>query len=209
MSLSAWTGLVLIMSTVTYHGGLALIFARAEFGEVLKRPRKDRFAIIARHLADYRWGYHSVLVAWIVAALGYIMLAALLRDAGDLIIATLASTLFLIGIVAAVVFWVLEVPFTLAAARQLAKSSTMPEYDEPFQLAADASLWVYQIVGLLATAGIGVALLQSNLLPAWIGWITLGWGALWTAALLKMSEGIPLLPMVMQIVIGAALLLKG
>lgn len=209
MILSTATGIVLILTTLTYHGGLALLFARAQFGEVLKLSRKERFSIIARHLADYRRGYRSVLVAWIMGALAYIMLTALLRDAGDAIISTLASVLFLMGIVSAIVFWVLEVPSTLAASEQLARTAAMPEYFEPLQLAADASLWVYQLLGLLATAGFGWALLQTGLLPGWVGWFTLGWGVLWTGVLLKSSEGIPLLPMVMQLVIGAALLAKG
>jgi hypothetical protein len=186
-----------------------VLFARGQFGEVLALPRKERFSIIARHLADYRRGYGSVLVAWIVAALGYIMLAVLLRDAGEPIIAMLAAALFLLGIVSALVFWVLEVPSTLAVSEQLARTSIMPEYFEPLQLAADASLWVYQLLGLAATAGFGWALLQVGMLPSWIGWITLGWGVLWVGVLLRTSEGIPLLPMVMQLVIGAALLVKG
>ena len=43
-------------------------------------------------------GCRIVLIGWIVAALGYVMLAALLRDAGDPIISTLALVLFLIVI---------------------------------------------------------------------------------------------------------------
>jgi hypothetical protein len=221
MSLATATGIALILSTLIYHGGLAYLFARAQFGDVLNLPvpqkigdhvpvghRREKLLIIAKHPDDYRWGSRIVLVGWIVAALGYVMLAALLRDAGDPIISTLASVLFLIGVVAAVVFWAFHVSPTLWAAEETVRTSTVPDYYESLQLAAESSLGVYQLLGLLATAGFGWALLDTGLLPSWVGWVTLGWGVAWAGVFLKNSEGIPLLPMVMQVVIGISLLLK-
>jgi len=208
MSLTTMTGIALILSTLIYHGGLAYLFARAQFGEVLKLPRRERLLIIARHPDAYRWGFRIVLVGWIVAALGYVMLAALLRDAGDPIISTLASVLFLIAIASAFVFWAFSVSPTLLAAEETARTSNVPEYYESLQLAAESSLGVYQLLGLLATAGFGWALLQTGMLPSWVGWLTLGFGVVWAGVFLKTSEAIPLLPMVMQVVIGVSLLLK-
>lgn len=108
MSLTTATGIALILSTLIYHGGLAYLFARAQFGEVLKLPRGEKLLIIAEHPDEYRWGCRIILAGWIVAAVGYVMFAALLRDAGDPIISTLAAVLFLIGIASAVVFWVVS-----------------------------------------------------------------------------------------------------
>ena len=105
MNLTTTTGIALILSTLIYHGGLAYLFVRAQFLEVLNLPRREKLLIIARHPDEYRWGGRIVLIGWIVAALGYVMLAALLREAGDPMISTLAAVLFLIGIGAAVVFW--------------------------------------------------------------------------------------------------------
>jgi hypothetical protein len=84
----------------------------------------------------------------------------------------------------------------------------VPAYYESLQLSAESSLGVYQLLGLLATAGFGWALLQTGLLPSWVGWMTLGFGVVWAGVFLKTSEAIPLLPMVMQIVIGVSLLLN-
>ena len=83
----------------------------------------------------------------------------------------------------------------------------MPEYYESLQVAAESLLGVYQHLGLLATAGFGWALLQTGMLPSWVGWVTLGWGVLWAAVYMKASSAFPLLPMVMQLVIGISLLL--
>lgn len=207
MSLITATGIALILSTLIYHGGLAYLFARAQFGDVLDLPRREKLLIIAKHPDAYRWGSRIVLVGWIVAAPAYVMLAALLRDAGDPIISTLASVLFLIGIVGAVVFWAFHVSPTLLAAEETARTSRVPEYYESLQVAAESLLGVYQLLGLLATAGFGWALLQTGMLPSWVGWVTLGWGVLWAAMYLKTSNAFPLLPMVMQLVIGISLLL--
>jgi hypothetical protein len=208
MSLITATGITLILSTLIYHGGLTYLFVRAQFLEVLKVPRREKLLIIARHPEAYRWGGRIVLMGWIVAALGYVMLAALLREAGDPMISTLAAVLFLIAIGAAIVFWAFWVTPTLLAAEVTARTTIMPEYYETLQLAAESSLGVYQLLGLLATAGFGWALLQTGLLPSWVGWLTLGFGIFWAGVFLKTRETIPLLPMVMQIVIGTFLLLK-
>jgi len=208
MSLTTTTGIALILSTLIYHGGLAYLFVRAQFLEVLKLPLREKLLIIARHPDEYRWGFRIILVGWIVAALGYVMLAALLHDAGDAIISTLALVLFLIGIGAAFVFWSFDMSPTLLAAEETARTSNVPAYYVSLQLAAESSLRIYQLLGLLATAGFGWALLQTGLLPSWVGWMTLGFGVVWAGVFLKTSEAIPLLPMVMQVVIGVSLLLK-
>ena len=208
MSLTTTTGIALILSTLIYHGGLAYLYARAEFAEVLKAQRREKLSIIAKHIDEYQWGCRAILVGWIVAALAYVMLAALLRDAGDSMISTLALVVFLIGIVSAVVFWVLYVSPTVLAAEEMTRTANVPAYYAILQVAAESSLGVYQLLGLLATAGFGWALLQTGMLPSWVGWVTLGWGVFWTGVFLKTANGFPLLPMVMQVVIGISLLLK-
>ena len=191
-----------------YHGGLAYLFARAAFGDVLAAEQGEKLRIIARHPTDYRWGCRLVLVGWIAAAVGYTMLAELLRDAGDPIIATLAALLFVIAIALACVFWVLHVSPTLSAADEVARTGIVPAYYEPIQASADAALRVYLILGLVATAGFGLAVLHTGMLPAWVAWVTIGWGVAWTGLSVRGSEGIPLLPMVMPLVLGISLLVK-
>ena len=208
MSLTTTTGIALILSTLIYHGGLAYLFGRAQFLEVLRLPHEKRPLIIARHPEEYRWGYRVVLTGWIVAALGYVLLAARLREAGDPMISTLAAVLFLLAIGAAIVFWVFSAAPSLLAAEEMIRTTIVPAYYPTLQLAAESALGVYQMLALLATVGFGWALLQTGLLPSWVGWLTLGFGVFWAGVFLKTREGIPLLPMVMPLVIGLTLLLK-
>ncbi len=208
MSLTTTTGIALILSTLIYHGGLAFLFVRAQFLEVLKLPHRERLLIIARHTKETRWGFRIILVGWIVAALGYVMLTVLLRDVGDPIISTLASVLFLIGIVSAIVFWALDLTVTVLAAEEMARTTIIPEYYKVLVMSAESLLGVYQMLALLATAGFGWALVQTGILPSWVGWVTVGWGLLWAGVHLRSTEAVPLLPMVMQLVIGVSLLFK-
>ncbi len=207
-TLSTATGIALILATLIYHGGLVFLFVRAQFLEVLRLPREQQLPIIARHPGDYRWGCRIILIGWMVAALGYVMLAARLREAGDPMISMLAAVLFLIAIGAAIVFWTLWVTPTLLAAEEMARTTVMPAYYPTLQLAAESALGVYQMLALLATVGFGWALLQTGLLPSWVGWFTLGFGVFWAGVFLKTREGIPLLPMVMPVVIGVSLLVR-
>jgi len=215
MSLTTTTGIALILSTLIYHGGLGFLYARAHFGEVLTLPRGEKLFTIAKHSNQYVRGSRIVLVGWIVAAMAYVMLATILREAGDPIISTLASVLFLLGIAAAVGFWALHVPVTVLAAEEAARTAIVPDYYERHQLAAESLLEIYMFLALLATVGFGWALLQTGLLPSWVGWVTLAWGLFFSGISLKMAgaravratpNAIPLLPMVMQLVIGISLL---
>ncbi|HZY44432.1 MAG TPA: hypothetical protein VFF70_06755 [Anaerolineae bacterium] len=211
MNLTTTTGIALILSTLIYHGGLAYLFARAQFEEWLNLPQRsyrEKLLIIARHPEEYRWGFRIILIGWIVAALGYVMLTVLLRDAGDPIISTLASVLFLMGIVSAIAFWALSLTANVLAAEHTARTTIVPEYYEVLEMSAESLLGVYQLLALLATAGFGWALLQTGILPSWVGWVTIGWGLLWAGVHLRSDETIPLLPMVMQVVIGISVLLK-
>ena len=139
MSLTTTTGIALILSTLVYHGGLAFLYSRAHFGEVLNLPRGEKLFTIAKHSNQYVGGSRIVLVGWIVGAMAYVMLTAILREAGDPIISTLASVLFLIGIGSAIGFWALHVPVTVLAAEEAARTGIVPEYYERHQLAARIS----------------------------------------------------------------------
>lgn len=62
----------------------------------------------------------------------------------------------------------------------------------------------YIVLGLAAQAGFGAALIQTEILPAWVGQTTVVWSLLW---LLVVGLGIPAILFIMPAVIGVALLL--
>ena len=114
----------------------------------------------------------------------------------------------MIAIVLACFFWALHVRPTLLAAQETARTSIVPAYYGPLRSAAEASLQIYLILGLVATAGFGWALLQTGTLPPWVAWATCRMGDGVDRVSLVTSEGIPLLPIVMPLVIGISLLVS-
>jgi hypothetical protein len=70
---------------------------------------------------------------------------------------------------------------------------------------------IYVVLAFLAQAALGGSLLQSGLLAAWIGWLTILWNIAWLVALLLLARRdiyFPVLHHFMPLVIGIALLWK-
>jgi hypothetical protein len=76
----------------------------------------------------------------------------------------------------------------------------------------DSLIFAYVVLALLGQATIGITLLQSNLLPNWIGWTTIVWNLGMLIILVGFNVGghyIPLVHHVMPLLIGIPLLWKG
>ena len=70
----------------------------------------------------------------------------------------------------------------------------------------------YVLMALLGQAIIGAAILQSGLLPAWIGWTTTVWNLAWLIILPLATPGdmyFPILHHLMPLLIGIPLLWRG
>ena len=74
-----------------------------------------------------------------------------------------------------------------------------------------ALIVIYVVLSFLAQAAIGGALLQSKLLPAWIGWMTIVWNLAWLVVLPITTPSdmyFPVLHHLMPLLIGTPLLLR-
>jgi hypothetical protein len=68
---------------------------------------------------------------------------------------------------------------------------------------------IYVVLAFLAQAAMGVALLATGFLPAWVGWLAIGWNLLWLIVLPFASPRdiyIPVLHHFVPLVIGGHLL---
>jgi hypothetical protein len=109
-----------------------------------------------------RWERGFVITSVLVLTLGLVLLARMLDAAGSTILAPLSIVTFLIG---AVLIIVAE---TLFLSRQEWVYSTVV---------------MYVVLAFLSQAAFGGALLQTGLLPGWIGWATIIWNLAWLIAL--------------------------
>ena len=80
---------------------------------------------------------------------------------------------------------------------------------EGFEQRGYALIVMCVVLAFLAQAAIGGALLQSRLLAAWIGWVTILWNLGWLVLLPGITPGdmyFPILHHLMPLLIGSALL---
>jgi len=133
------------------------------------------------------WERGFVIAAVLVSVLGLALLEQLLRDAGAVILPRLAFVTYLVG---ATVLISAEA-FVIAGRGYL----------EP-------QIVLFVVLACLAQAAYGVALVQTGLVAAWVGWLTIAWnvGVLGLLALLFPNVYYPVLHFIAPLIIGIALL---
>jgi hypothetical protein len=137
------------------------------------------------------WERSFVIASILVVVVGLDLLEGLIETAGDKILAPAGMLIFLIGAILAV----------FAEAYFLSKHEWL-----------NAPIVFYVILGFLGQMGFGFALLQTGLLPAWIGWATVGWSLIWLVVLpvaRPRDMYFPVLYYVSPLLIGIALLSSG
>lgn len=107
-----------------------------------------------RSTALFVWERGSILTAVVLTAFGIMLLAGILEETGGRVLARLGTSAYFFGAVLLV---------TTEAMR-------LPEGPASYPL-----IVIYVVLAFLGQAAIGGALLQSDLLPAWIGWSTIVW----------------------------------
>jgi hypothetical protein len=119
----------------------------------------------------YQWERGFIVSGFIALALGLAALSSLLRQAGDLVFSDVGLTAF---VIAAVVLTVAEVAWLTAAG--------LPDG------LTGALVRIFVVLAFLSQAAYGAALLQTGLLPAWLGWITVIWNIGWLVVLLGAKD---------------------
>jgi hypothetical protein len=133
-----------------------------------------------------------LMAAVILTAIGFVLLEGHFRNIDGRILARTGATAYsFVGVV-------------LVVAEGLSLSM-----GEEFEERGYALFIIYVVLAFLAQAAIGGALLQSGLLAAWIGWVTIVWNlALLVVLSVITPEDIyfPIVHHLMPLLIGSALL---
>jgi len=143
---------------------------------------------IATHL---RWERGSVITATLVTALGFILLEDMLHATGDAYLARLGTMTYLF---AAVILVVAETNYL---------SNGEWNYTQ---------IVIYVFLAFLAEAAIGLALLQTELLASWVGWVTILWnvGVMLIMLIVRPDDMyFPVIHYVAPLIIGISLLASG
>ena len=170
---------------------LVLTFATFEIGGILFTGRAMLNWQIEDRAAHMRWERSFVILPTVLTMLGLVLLADLLHAAGDTFLAQLGMATYLFG------------------AAQVVVAETTFVHNDDWNY---PQVVAYVVLALLAQAAFGVALLQTGLVPTWVGWMTLLWnlGYLLIILIVRPREVYyPAIHFVAPIIIGLTLLAGG
>lgn len=144
-----------------------------------------------RSPALFVWERGSILAAVVLTAIGLLLLEGTLHETNGRVLARLGASAYFFGAVLLVA----------------AEAMQLPEGGASYPL-----IVIYVVLAFLGQAAIGGALLQSNVLPLWIGWTTIVWNLAWLVVLpVATPEDVyfPALHHLMPLLIGLPLLWRG
>ena len=203
-------GIALTAGAVIFCAGVSIPLFSGLGVRVWNAPLPEHLERIASNRSAWLWTNRGIVAGVLLTAVGLGGLTALLREAGDRLLGQTGLLLFALG----VTFWVVELAFRLSvtvwAAETASSSVAPPAFFEPLQRWMGTLFFLYMLLAYLATAVYGSALLQTALLPAWVGWVMLGaglFGALSFATGLPTLFSIPAGVQLAPLLIGIALLL--
>ncbi len=137
-----------------------------------------------------QWGLMLVVAAVIVTVLGLATLVTLLQESGAHTLPQLGLVSFLYGAVLGVIYFALKV-----------------SVDESARWAYTLVL-IFNTLAFLAIAVHGGMLLQTRLLPKWVGWASIAWSLALLVVSLIALEYYPAFPHGMLLMVGILLLLR-
>lgn len=138
----------------------------------------------------YAWERGTVMAGMVAALLGLALLQSQFRAAGGPPAARIGLALIFVATVAGLIW----------EASQIGRGR-----------AADALIVAYVVLALVGQAAIGLGLIQTELLPAWVGWATIIWslGSLVVLPLLNTGDFYyPFIHMMVPLLLAIALLMK-
>jgi hypothetical protein len=121
-----------------------------------------------------------------------VLLEGVLHETGGHVLARVGASTYFFGAVLLVAAEALQLPLG---------------YDANYPL-----IVIYVLLALLGQAAIGVAWLQSTLVPSWIGWVTLIWnigGLVLLPTIMPGDMYFPILHHLMPLLMGITLLWRG
>lgn len=196
------SGLVLMaVESVGYvRGGYNSAFWRLPLDAKLDHVAKNR----------WEWWWISIwgLVGLFLLSGGMFGLGFLLGEAGEPVLGFVALGWYAVAALAWVGGLAAQAAAVSEAAKQRADTGATPSWIHPFWTGAFFAELTWIAGSNLAYALIGLAILQTDLVPSWAGWATLVGGIVIAAGVLIAREGFPQLGYLPPAVVGIALLIE-
>ena len=179
---------------------------------------KEFLEIIGVNTKAWRKSAAWLGIGTVLNILGIGLLTILINEAGGQLLGTSSLLIFLSG----ALFWIVGMAFRIGveplAAEQLAETSDVPAWFEGIQAWNTSLGLIYMVLGYIATAIVGWALIETSLVSVLIGLISLVFGAGGAISMLTNSPkypgteysiaAIPLWLHLMPFLIGVALIIQ-
>lgn len=201
-------GALLIGAFLVFLLALLILVANGAMS-AFSQQLQGSLAPLAAHAAAFRWSNGTYAIGWVAELLGFVALTRLLMRGGQEAIPVLALAAFTV----VTVLGVLEASFHLSltpwAAAEAARTGSTPAVYTLLLKWVGAMQDLYLIMGFGSLAAYGWALLNSALVPAWLGYATLGWGLGFLAVMAGFGWSVPAVLFIYPPVIGGTLLALG
>lgn len=167
-------GAVLI-GAVLVAGLVIFLVGAAAWRLDYQRPLQEALPVIHRDRGRRAWIHTWMIVALVVTPAGLVGLTVALVEPIAMVLAGMATAVYGAGGIC----WIVSLVFRLTVvpwAAERATAGQVPEGFAAYDQWAGALYVVHMLTAYLGSAVLGIAVLASSALPAWLGWAGVLWG---------------------------------
>jgi hypothetical protein len=148
-----------------------------------QQPSPESLPLIHRDRRRWTWIHIWMVAAMLVTPAGLMGLAVTTEQPTPRALAGMAAAAYLAGAacwIASLVFRLTVVPW---AAEQTVTTGKVPDGFTAYDRWAGALYCVHMLSAFVSSAVLGIAVLVSDALPTWLGWVGVVWGLAFAAGL--------------------------
>ena len=204
-----FAGVVLVLAFITFAIGasLPLLGEKGNPG-FYALPMREHLLAVANNAVVWRWANVFMGAAIVFLVAGLTMLTTILEGTGERTLSRLGLAGMLMAAVLWLVFSAFRATVTTGAAQEMIATGAVPPYYEPLARWGSAMFFAYAMLGFLALAAYGGSILQTGLLPAWTGWVTILFSLATLVLLLVTGDTLPAFHYLPPLLIGILLLVR-
>ena len=207
-----WAGILLILSFALFAmGGLLPVVGDKGNRRIFTLPAKEHLFAVADNPVVWRWANILMGAGAIVLLAGLRLLTTILEAANERTLSRLGLLGWLLATVLWMIFSVFRVVVTISVADAMmttGTTKTVPDYYETLAQWAFGLFYISAMIGFLALAAYGGALLRIGLFPAWVGWVTLGYSLALLILLLITRDTLPAFHYAPPLLIGILFMVR-